>query len=158
MDAARPHLPPNMGWGGLPLPWKEDDGVGGAACQESIPGQHPYLSSAPFGKQCYFPYPEKNHLLSSLSTSATPASWWGFFFPSLDARFSALFRASCCPSPHQQAGGELCSHEQLCLTSGGRGFLSKDCWVGSIMPFIVTLEVLLNLERDDRTDVKLSFS
>lgn len=154
-DATRPHLPPNMEWGGLSLPWKEDDGVGGATSQGSIPGQHPCLSLAPCGKRCYSPTPSKT-IRCRASPSQLPQQL-GVFFSSLDARFSMLLRASRCPSPRWQAGGKLA---KALLTQAvlpdfrGERFFVKGLlgWVNH--PLIVTFEVLLKLERDDRTDVE----
>lgn len=71
-----------------------------------------------------------------------------WFFSSLDARFSVLLRANCCPSPCWQAGGKLA---KALLTwavlpdfRGERFFLSKDCWFGSIIPLLLSLKYCWN--------------
>lgn len=109
-------------------------------------------------------HPKQNHLLLSLSTSAAPASWcvFVFFFPFWMLGFPCCSKQAAAPAlagRQERSWQRLCSHEQFCLTSGGRGFTcQRTAGLGQSSPFIVTFEVLLKLERDDRTDVKLSFS
>lgn len=123
----------------------------------SIPGEHPRAaSSAPFGKQCYCLHPKQNHLLSSLSISAAPATWCGFFplwmlgFPCCSEQTAAPALAG----RQEESWLRLCSHEQFCLTSGGRIFFVKGLLVWVNNPLIVTFEVLLKLKRDDKTNVE----
>lgn len=158
--AARCHLPLVMIWGNLPLPQKEDCGVGGPASWGSIPGCHPGMVSRGSILAFSLHWGDATHQVASSFTpqlvKPSASKPLHLSFPSQDSNLVYSFFLLGCSVSHtalSEGSREEGSWSrwfalltQIVLTDFRRGtsgfFLSRDCCVGSIVTLLlVTFEV-----------------